>query len=178
MQGFWRGDQTLERSAFYAEGDNGSVCMYYFLLKEAVDTCLRLEYKTFDGDPQVRGYILASYGGDALDDCVNDFEKNSYKAEVFRTQPTRLLGGDLTLKKSALAVPTNGVLVFEAFFEDVDSGELIVKDTHKFHEEHEDVPFDACSTRKLLHVGLILLGLGLIRGGYYHFTTFIFTSDQ
>ncbi|GJW27473.1 arginine--tRNA ligase, chloroplastic/mitochondrial [Tanacetum coccineum] len=131
LQGFWRGDQTLERSAFYAEGDNGSLCMYYFLLKEAVDTCLRLEYKTFDGDPQVRGYILASYGGDALDDCVNDFEKNSYKAEVFRTQPTRLLGGDLTLKKSALAVPTNGVLVFEAFFEDVDSGELIVKDTHK-----------------------------------------------
>nr|GFA41751.1 arginine--tRNA ligase, chloroplastic/mitochondrial [Tanacetum cinerariifolium] len=109
LRGFWCGDRILERSAFDAVGVNGSASIYFFLLKEAVDTCIRLEYKPINGDPQVRGYVLAYYGGDVLNDCLNDFEKKSYKAEVFRTQPTRLLGGDLKLKKSALAVPTNGV---------------------------------------------------------------------
>ncbi|GKD29163.1 hypothetical protein Tco_1239941, partial [Tanacetum coccineum] len=163
LEDFWRGKQKIKRSTFHVDGENGCVNLYHFLIKEAVDTSISLKYV---GDPRpLRGYIRAYYGGGALDSC-RGYNKEYYKASIFNIGPTKLVKGDLKLNKSTLAVPKNGVLMFDAFFEDVDTGITIVKETHPYNEEREDVPFDAYSTRKLLRVRLIPLGLGLIRGLY------------
>nr|GEX15712.1 arginine--tRNA ligase, chloroplastic/mitochondrial [Tanacetum cinerariifolium] len=109
LRGFWCGDRTLERSAFDAVVVNGSVSIYYFLMKEAVDTYIRLEYKPIDGDPP-RYFVHNQL--DYLEAILN-----------LRNPPW-------------LFAPT--VFVFETYFEDVDYGDIIVKGTHKIHEEHED----------------------------------------
>ncbi|GKE25289.1 hypothetical protein Tco_1436801 [Tanacetum coccineum] len=184
LDDFWRGRQKIERSTFHVDGENGSVSLYYYLIKEAVDSSISLKCELNVGHPRVRGHICTYYGGGTLDSCPG-YNKNYYKAFIFNTGPTKLVKGDLKLNKSTMAVPKNGVLMFDAFFEDVDTGKTIVKKTHKYSEELEGekskwiiggetcrfiltvdwirgryIPFDAYSTRKILCVPLILLELG------------------
>ncbi|GJU52333.1 zinc finger BED domain-containing protein RICESLEEPER 2 [Tanacetum coccineum] len=65
------------------------------------------------------------------------FSRTATDLKIFHTEPTKLVEGNLKLKKSALAVPTNGILVIEAFLKDVDSKEIIPKETRKYRVEHE-----------------------------------------
>ena len=135
---FWKGDQSIKRSTFSVEGENGVVRILYVFLKEAVDTFFKLSYEPIDGHrPRVRGRILAYKGGDYLDSCVG-YDKELYKALVFEIESTKLEKcDDLALEKFALAVHTNSVLVFDASLEDVDYGEIIVNGMHEFHEKDE-----------------------------------------
>ncbi|GKB58553.1 hypothetical protein Tco_0914739 [Tanacetum coccineum] len=67
------------------------------------------------------------------------FSRASGDPKVFHTEPTKLVEGNLTLKKSALAVPISDVdvLVIKAFLKDVDFAEIIVKSTPRYCAEHE-----------------------------------------
>ncbi|GKB51820.1 hypothetical protein Tco_0902573, partial [Tanacetum coccineum] len=139
LLGFWKGEQSIKRGTFSVEGKDGCVSIFYVHLKDAVDTSMRLTCEALVGDPKVCVHILAYYGGDVLDSCVG-YEKESYKALVCHIEPSnKLKKGDLPLKKSVLAVPTNGVLMIEALLKDADSGEIIVNETRRYRAKREGV---------------------------------------
>nr|GFB37272.1 arginine--tRNA ligase, chloroplastic/mitochondrial [Tanacetum cinerariifolium] len=106
-------------------GINGCVSISYILIKDAVDTYWSLWYerKPATGGPKLRGRIVAHYGDD---------NNMSYDAVMFHSERCKLEKGNLKLKRSTLAVPTNETLMIKAFLQDVDSGEVIVNETIKY----------------------------------------------
>ena len=57
----------------------------------------------------------------------------SFEAVMFHIEPSKLEESEnLNLRRSVLALPTNGVLMIKALTQDVDFGGYIVSETRKY----------------------------------------------
>ncbi|PWA52080.1 arginine--tRNA ligase, chloroplastic/mitochondrial [Artemisia annua] len=115
---------------------HGYATMYYILLKDAIDTALKVEFKTEPDTPPrlVRGYIQAYYGDEFLYKCQSgSICKECYMAVLFQAAPSYVLtAGYIPLIKSFLGVPTKGSLIIKAYLQDVDSNKVIIDGTSNF----------------------------------------------
>lgn len=115
---------------------HGYATMYYILLKDAIDTTLKVKFITEPNTPprRVRGYLQAYYGDEFLYKCQSgSICKECYMAVLFRAAPSyELKAGYIPLNKSMLAVPTKGSLIIKAYLQDVDSKKVIIDGTSNF----------------------------------------------
>ncbi|GJV18776.1 arginine--tRNA ligase, chloroplastic/mitochondrial [Tanacetum coccineum] len=111
------------------KGEDGRTMMYCILLKDAVDVDIAMAV-TFKADlnRKVYGYIHAFYGGEFSYDCRRETQDN-YMALLFRSF---LMVGQISLKRSVLAVPKNASLNIKAHLVDADTNEVILSDCYEF----------------------------------------------
>jgi len=135
--------------------NNGCTRLYYMLLRDAVDTSLKIKFNTKrdSGACEVRGYIIAYYGDDFLYESRSEdrtSSRDNYIALLFRPDaPYVLKDGDvIPLIKSVLAVPTKGSLVVKAYMEDVHSNEVIMDECFKFKPRLDGFTRDTIIGRK------------------------------
>ncbi|GJX48588.1 arginine--tRNA ligase, chloroplastic/mitochondrial [Tanacetum coccineum] len=135
---FW--DKKLDGlcSCLSIGGDNRHTCLYYMLLRDAIDTTLEIKFTTkTDGFAcEVHGYIVAHYRDVFLYESQSETDticKDSYMALLFRPEPPYVLtDGIILLIKSVLAVPTKGSLIVKAYMEDAKSDKVIMDGCCKF----------------------------------------------
>nr|GEU99304.1 arginine--tRNA ligase, chloroplastic/mitochondrial [Tanacetum cinerariifolium] len=110
LSDFWNKESDSARGHLTVESEDGPIYMFYFLLKDAVDASLEVEFRTETLGRKVRGYVLAYYGDDFL------YESRQTSVD----------------KICYMAVPTKGNLIIKAYLEDAGSGEVIMKNSCKF----------------------------------------------
>ncbi|GKB95543.1 hypothetical protein Tco_0981680 [Tanacetum coccineum] len=138
------------------EVHDGSILIDYIALRDAVDVTMKLSLES-PNDPLfkacVSGCILAYY--EDMLDHLDGLRQGCYKAIIFKAAEVKaakdgskqksvpaefgseLNVGRLPLRKSVMAVPVNGTLVFEARFHDK-FGKLIVNTKERFHAQTQD----------------------------------------
>ncbi|GJX57361.1 arginine--tRNA ligase, chloroplastic/mitochondrial, partial [Tanacetum coccineum] len=132
---FWEEKSDSACGALTVSGEEGSTLLFYVVLKDAIDASLEVKFETKTPGRKVRGYVLAYYGDDFLAECqCQPSRKYNYMSLLFL--PNHVLkAGAIQLLRSLLAVPTKGSLVIKAYLEDVNSGEVIMKNNCKFKSQ-------------------------------------------
>lgn len=132
LSDFWNKESDGACGCLAVEGEDGPTRLYYFLLKDAIDTSLEIEFRTKTLGRKVRGYVLAYYGDDFLYECQCDPSVRDFYSALLFLSDHVLEPGKIKLIKSAMAVPTKGNLIIKAYLEDAGSGEVIMKNTCNF----------------------------------------------
>ncbi|GJS43105.1 hypothetical protein Tco_0568148, partial [Tanacetum coccineum] len=131
---FWAGHSNTKCGTLRFEGKDGRILLDYVVLKDAVDTTMKLTFNRVK-HVRVQGSIVACYGDDVLG---NNGFLGQYNAVIFEADPTKFIGykpqQELPLHKSALAVPANGSLKIKVFLQDVDSGDIIMDDMKEYRK--------------------------------------------
>lgn len=132
---FWDKKSESACGVLTISGMEGATHLFYILLKDAIDASLEVKFETMTPGREVRGYVIAYYGDDFLTECqCPPSVKYNYMSILFL--PNHVLeNGVIQLIKSLLAVPTKGSLVIRAYLEDVNSGEVIMKNSFKFKSQ-------------------------------------------
>ena len=124
LSDFWKTKSDSMCAYLDVKGEGGSTQLRYILLKDAVDTSLKVRFKTkkIHGH-KVRGYIYAYYGSEFQYGCTC-IQKAKYTSSLFQPDFPILLKDDykICLKKSIIAVPNNGSLIIEAYLWKVNLG--------------------------------------------------------
>lgn len=134
LSDFWdkRSDGVCGRLSLGVE--NGNTELYYMLLRDAVDTSLKMKFNTKMAF-EVCGYVIAYYGDDFLYESQSKTEticKDCYMAFLFRESSYVIMDDYIPLIKSVLAVPTKGSLIIKVYLEDTLSKKVIMNETCKF----------------------------------------------
>ncbi|GKB39533.1 hypothetical protein Tco_0884475 [Tanacetum coccineum] len=133
LSDFWKKKSDSMCAYLDAKGEGGSTRLHYILLKDAVDTDLKVRFKT----EKIRGhkvsvYIYAYYGSEFQ---YGRADKDSYTPTLFQSKYPILLkdGCEICLKRSMMAVPKNGSLIIQARLIEVsESKQVILNDFWEF----------------------------------------------
>ncbi|GJW33410.1 hypothetical protein Tco_0053442 [Tanacetum coccineum] len=133
LSDFWKKKSDSMCGYLYAKGEGGSTRLHYILIKDAIDTSLKVRFKTgkIHGH-KVSGYICAYYGSEFQ---YGNVDKDSYTSTLFQCDFPILLkdGCEIRLKKSMMAVPKNGSLIIKAvLMEGNESRQVILNDFWEF----------------------------------------------
>ncbi|GKB10862.1 arginine--tRNA ligase, chloroplastic/mitochondrial [Tanacetum coccineum] len=150
---FLEGDDDTTCSVGTCSGWDGHLRMYYILLKDPIDSNIKVTYVSNGDDGKEEVFVdIFAYYGRGFFDKTDPFIKDYYTASLFRSRFDPKKTG-IPLTRSMLAVPAKGSIVIVAHLLDVDSGVTILTGDCEFlvgcgGEQKIDAP---CGT---LHVSV------------------------
>ncbi|PWA81483.1 basic region/leucine zipper transcription factor 68 [Artemisia annua] len=134
LSDFWKTKSDSMCAYLDVKGEGGSTQLHYLLLKDAIDTVLKVRFRTkkIHGH-KVSGYIYAYYGSEFQYGCA-DIDKALYTITLCQPDYPILLkdGCEICLTKSMIAVPKNGSLIIVAYLLEGESRQVLFDDFFEF----------------------------------------------
>lgn len=128
LSDIWDDKSNSKCGRYNVKGEDGKIRMHYILIKEAVDTAMKVSFRA-GNHCRVHGDIFAYYGGNSFSyDCPRG-TKDCYMALL---SSSYLEDGPISLKRSVMAVPNDASLIIEACLVDVDTNEVILSGCYEF----------------------------------------------